>query len=64
MKILSKIVAVIVTLAIFLCFDAIMNFVTKDVSDFWKVSTYIGRFSIGWFFCEDIFKNIHNKIWK
>lgn len=64
MKPISKIVAAIVTLAIFLCFDTLMNFVTKDVNDFWRIGTYIGRFSIGWFFGGDLFKNILHKITK
>lgn len=63
MKIFKFIVALIATLGVMACFDAIMNFVLKDNTNlFWIISTNIGRVTVGWFFGVELFKYIGNKL--
>lgn len=54
MQTIKFIVALCIVISMAWCFDLIMNHVTKDITGFGKYLSYIGRFSIGYFFFGDI----------
>lgn len=69
MKILKMTVAFIVTICIISILDLIVNYVLNNTTEWrilsetwWRILVNIGRFSIGWFYGREVYRDIYKKL--
>jgi hypothetical protein len=69
MRLLKITVAYIVTICILLIVDLIVNYVLSHTTEWrifnetwWRILVSIGKFSLGWFYGVELYKDIYKKL--